>query len=428
MTRLWHGFAPMGAVDKAELVLERGEGCRVWDAAGNEYLDAAASLWFVNVGYGRQEIAEAVARQMAKLSANHCFGDHANDQAIGLADRVIELSPFDEGAVFFGSGGSDAVDSAGKISRRYWSLVGQPEKTVIASRRLGYHGMHAYGTSLAGIPANKEGLGELVGDTVQVAWDDPSELAGLAERNPGRIAAFIGEPVMGAGAVMVPPDDYWREIERICREHDILYISDEVICGFGRLGTWFGCQTYGVTPDIMTCAKGISSGYIPLGAAVVSSRIKDAFWAEGAPPFRHGVTYMGHPVACAAAHANLDIIEREGLVDRVREMAPTLTKLLEPLRDLPLVADVRSKGLMGAVEFTAEALADRPTLSEIINVGARRHGVLTRGLRGVGVQISPPFVVTEDELSRMIEGIANSITDAAQASGAAPVLSEPTVR
>jgi len=414
MTRLWHGFAPMGAVDSAEFVLVRGDGARVYDRDGREYLDATAGLWFCSVGHGRQEIADAAAAQMATLAAHHCFGDHANEPAIALADRIAALAPLEDGAVFFGSGGSDAVDTAGKLARRYWSLVGQPKRTVMISREHGYHGMHAYGTSLIGIPANLDGLGTLVGDTVRVRWDDPEDLEEAIDRYWDRTAAFIGEPIIGAGGVLEPPAGYWEEVRRICTERDILMIQDEVICGFGRLGTWFGAQRYGVQPDLITFAKGVTSGYLPLGGVIASAKVREPFWADGAPPFRHGYTYTGHPAVCAAAMANLDIIEREGLVDRVRELEPVLAAALEPLRELPGVGDVRHVGLLGSVEFSAEARATRPTIADEANIAARRHGVISRALRGVALQLSPPFVSTPDELQAMVDGIAAGIREVAR--------------
>ena len=410
MTRLWHGFAAMGAVDDAEFVVTRGAGTRIWDRAGREYLDASAGLWFCSVGHGRREIVEAVADQMTRLAANHCFFDHANEPALALADRIVALSPYSDGAVMFTSGGSEAIDTVCKLVRRYWNVVGQPQKTAIISRQHGYHGMNAYGTALAGIPSNLEGYGNsIIPDTLRVRWDDPEDLEELLDRHGERVAAFIGKPVIGAGGVIPPPDGYWAEVRRICTERDVLLIQDEVICGFGRLGEWFGCQRYGIEPDLITFAKGVTSGYLPLGGVIAGPRVKDVFWADGAPAFRHGFTYSGHAACCAAGLANLDILEREGLVARVRELEPVLAGLLEPLRELPLVADVRHAGLLGAVEFSADALAERPGLADRAASAIRENGVATRGLRGVGIQLSPPFVTTDDELAAMVDGVATGI-------------------
>ncbi len=412
-TRLWHGFAPMGKVDGNEFVVARGKGARVWDVDGREYLDGTAGLWFVNVGHGRSEIAQAAAAQMERLAAHHCFGDHANEPALALAERLSGVAPVDDGVVFFTNDGSESVDSAGKIARRYWSLLGQPEKQIIVSRRHAYHGMNAYGTSLAGIPANMEGFGRLIEGTATVAWDDPADLARTLDELEGRVAAFIGEPVIGAGGVIPPPDGYWQEVARICRERDVLYISDEVICGFGRLGEWFGAKRYGVQPDLITCAKGITSGYVPLGAVVASRRVWEPFWADDAPPFRHGYTYTGHAVACATGLAVLDIYEREDLFARVRQLEPFLRGQMEALVDLPGVAEVRTEGLCAAVEFTAEALAETRGLVDVAAVASRNHGVITRGLRGVALQLSPAFVSTEDELAAMVEGLRAAVLEVA---------------
>ena len=410
-TRLWHPFAAMGKVDGHELVLTRGEGCRVWDADGNEYLDATAGLWFANVGHGRAEIANAVGEQLRTLASHHIFGDHANEPALQLASRVAALAPVPDAAVFFGSGGGEAIDTAGKIVRRYWSLTGHPERTVVVSRRFAYHGTNAYGTSLSGIPAVRDGYGQLVGDVAEVAHDDPADLARVLDELDGRVAAFVGEPMIGAGGAIPPPDGYWPEVERICREHDALLICDEVISGFGRLGRWFGCERYGFTPDLITCAKGISSGYVPLGAVIASGRVRAPFWDEAAAPFLHGGTYAGHPGACVAGLVNIDILEREGLIERVMELEPVLAALLEPLAELPGVAEVRSVGLAGAIELEPDLLASTPTAGPAAMAAARRHGVITRVLRGVALQISPPLVVTEDELVAMVSGVAAAVEE-----------------
>jgi adenosylmethionine-8-amino-7-oxononanoate aminotransferase len=409
--RLWHPFAAMGKVDGHELVLTRGDGSRVWDADGNEYLDGTAGLWFANVGHGRSEIADAVATQLRTLAAHHVFGDHANEPALALAARVADLAPLDDAAVLFGTGGAEAVDTAAKIVRRYWALVGQPDRTVIVSRRYAYHGTNAYGTSLSGIPAVRDGYGTLVEDVAEVAHDDPTDLERVLDELGPRAAAFMGEPMIGAGGAIPAVEGYWPEVERICRERDVLLVADEVISGFGRLGRWFGCERYGFTPDLMTCAKGISSGYVPLGAVVVGGRVREPFWREDAAPFVHGGTYSGHTGACVAALVNLDILERELLVERVATLEPTLAQLLEPVRELTGVADVRSVGLAGAVELDGGLLADNPAAGAAVVLAARRRGVLTRLLRGVALQISPPFVVTEDELERIVDGIAAALQE-----------------
>jgi adenosylmethionine-8-amino-7-oxononanoate aminotransferase len=411
--RLWHPFAAMGKVDGHELVLARGEGCRIWDVEGNEYVDATAGLWFASVGHGRAEIADAVAEQLRTLAAHHIFGDQANEPALELAQRLAALSPVPDAAVFFCSGGGDAVDTAAKIVRRHWALIGQPQRTVIVSRSHAYHGTNAYGTSLSGIPAVRDGYGTLVGDVAEVPHDDAEALARALDELGERAAGFIGEPMIGAGGAIPPPDDYWPAVERICRERGVLLIADEVISGFGRLGHWFGCERYGFTPDLMTCAKGITSGYVPLGAVIVSGAVRAPFWDESAAPFLQGGTYSGHPAACVAALANLDILERERLVERVAALEPVLRDLLMPLAEIPGVGEIRSVGLAAAVELDARLLTENPGAPAAAMLAARRHGVLTRALRGVALQISPPFTVTVEELGTIVDGVSSGIREIA---------------
>ena len=416
-TPLWHPFAAMGKVDGHELVLTRGEGCRVWDAEGNEYLDATAGLWFVNVGHGRAEIADAVSEQLRTLAAHHVFGDHANPPALELAARLADLAPVHDAVVFFGSSGGEAIDTAAKIARRYWTLLGRPERTVVLSRRFAYHGTNAYGTSLSGIPAVRDGYGTLVGDVSEVANDDPADLERALDELDGRVAAFVGEPVIGAGGVIPPPEGYWPAVAEICRERDVLLIADEVISGFGRLGAWFGCERYGFVPDLMTCAKGISSGYVPLSAVIASGRVRAPFWDESAAPFLHGGTYAGHPGACVAGLVNLDIIERERLVERASQLEHVLRDLVAPLAELDGVADVRCAGLAAAVELDGDLLAAHPTAGVAVVTAARRHGVISRALRGVALQISPPLVVTEDELATIAGGLRAAVEETVSSIG-----------
>jgi putrescine aminotransferase len=410
--RLWHPFAAMGKVDGHELVLVRGQGCRIWDAGGAEYLDATAGLWFANVGHGRVEIADAVAEQLRTLAAHHIFGDQANEPALALAQRLADRSPVPDAAVLFGTSGGEAVDAAAKIVRRYWALLGQPQRTVIVSRRHAYHGTNAYGTSLSGIPAIRDGYGMLIEDVAEVPYDEVDAVARTLDRLGDRAAAFIGEPMIGAGGAIPPPEGYWPDVERICRERGVLLIADEVISGFGRLGTWFGCERYGFTPDLMTCAKGMTSGYVPLGAVIVSGSVRAPFWEESAAPFLQGGTYSGHPAACVAGLVNMEILEREGLVERVAELEPLLRDLLAPLREIAGVEDVRSVGLAAAVQLDPDLLAEHPGAPAGAMMAARRHGVLTRVLRGVALQVSPPFIVTEEELEAIVAGIAAGVREA----------------
>lgn len=405
MTRLWRGMAKMASSAGHEVVIVRGEGARVWDRDGNEYLDATASLWYANVGHGRPEIAEAVALQMKQLEAFHTFDVYANEPALELAERVAEIAPVDDARVFLTpGGGSDAVDSACKIARRYWSLLGRPDKRLICARSNAYHGMNAYGTSLAGIAPNREGFGELIPDVAFVEWSSVAEVAELFERSEDQLAAFIGEPVIGAGGLYPPPEGYWEQIARLCREHEVLLISDEVISGFGRLGRWFGCQRYAFEPDLLTCAKGLTSGYSPLGAVIASKRVAAPFWEDPeAPLFRHGYTYAGHPTACAAALANLRILKDEKLVERVADLeAPFRETLAAAFGGCEAAGDIRGAGLLAAVPVRDVLLEQVPDLPLKIAARARDHGVVVRGLSGA-IQLSPPFVVTIEEIATIGE-------------------------
>jgi putrescine aminotransferase len=416
-TSLWKPFANMGSLAGHEIVITRSEGSTVYDRGGNAYLDATGSLWYCNVGHGRTEIADAAAKQMRELAAWHMFEFFSNPPAEELATRVATLSGIEGAKVFLTSGGgSDAIDTAAKLARAYWTASGKPEKRAVLSRSLAYHGMNAYGTSLGGIPLLVSSYEPLVGEVERVQWDDAAALAEAIDRiGPERVAAFFCEPVMGAGGVLHPPEGYLAEVQRICRERDVLFVADEVICGFGRLGEWFGSQRLGITPDLMTCAKGLSSGYAPLGAVVASGRVAEPFWREGTEhSFRHGYTYSGHPTACAVALANLDIMEREQLVPRVRELEPVVERVLKPLADHPLVSEVRAGlGLLGAVEIEEGPRTDDPTLVPRIVKASREHGVLTRALRGAALQVSPPFVITEQELERVAQAFAAALDDVA---------------
>jgi putrescine---pyruvate transaminase len=414
VTRFWHPFADMAAVQAAgEVSIVRGEGVYVWDADGNRYLDASASLWYCNVGHGRAEIADAVAAQLRRLEAYSTFGDLTNPPTSELADRVAGFAPVPDSRVFLTSGGSDSIDTATKIVRRYWYLAGQPERTVLIRRQRAYHGMHTAGTSLAGIPANLEGYGSLLLDVVEVPWADPEGLREAIERvGADRVAAFFCEPVLGAGGVYPPPDGYLEAVRQVCRDHDVLFVADEVITGFGRCGAWFASGRWELEPDLVTCAKGITSGYLPLGAVVAAPSVWGPFWAEGAGMFRHGYTYSGHAAASAAALANLDIIEREGLLTRAMQLEGELTTALAPLAAHPIVSEVRSgAGVLAGVQIDPEVTASDPGFMGRVVPACRKQGIMTRALASGAIQVSPPLVLDADGLAELAGGVEAALDD-----------------
>jgi putrescine aminotransferase len=408
-TKLWHSQAHMPTVKHSERVIVRGEGAYIWTEDGHRLLDLPASLWYCNVGHGRRRIAEAVAEQMSKIEAYSTFQRYATPPALELAARVAAMAPVDDARVCLTSGGSDSVELAGKLVRRYWDVMGRPDKRIIVTRREGYHGLHGIGTSIAGIDVNREGYGELIRETARIDNDNPESLQALIhERGADTIGAVFCEPVIGTGGVFYPKPGYLQSIQALCREHDILFVADEVITGFGRTGEMFACERYDLRPDMLLVAKGISSGYLPLGAVIVAHRLWEPFWADDSElTFRHGLTYAGHATACAAALANLDILEEEELVGRVAMLEGSVEAALRPLESHPLVREVRAGvGLLAAVE-----LHDRAAAAEVAELMVD-NGVLGRQLNDGAIHISPPFVITEHELAVVAEVIADALDQA----------------
>jgi adenosylmethionine-8-amino-7-oxononanoate aminotransferase len=407
-TALWHSQAQMSVVKHAELVIERGEGVWLWDENGRRLLDTPAGLWYCNVGHGRKEIADAVARQMSAIETYHTFNQYANRPAHDLAARLSELAPIENGKVFLTSGGSDAIDTAGKLIRRYWSAMDRPDKKTIITRERGYHGLHTLGTSIVGLEINREGLGQLVPEAARVGTNDASELQALVDdMGADQIAAFFAEPIVGTGGVLHPRPGYFEEIQRICRENDILFVADEVVCGFGRTGEMFGTERFGLSPDLMVFAKGVTSGYLPLGGVIVGERVAEPFWEDGSSlVFRHGLTYAGHASVCASAMANLDILEREQLVARVRELESVLASALSPLGEHTLVREVRT----GIGLLTGIVLVDHVTALRVSD-RCLGKGVLMRALPDGVLHISPPFVITEDEIRFLAEVLAEALDE-----------------
>ncbi len=416
-------------------VITRAEGCTVYDGDGAAILDGMAGLWCVNVGYGREELARAAYEQMLELPFYNTFFKTATPPAIELAARIAGLLGGDLQHVFFNNSGSESNDTVLRLVRHYWAISGQPERKVFISRWNAYHGSTVGSASLGGMkPMHAQGdlpvadishvmqpywFNEGFGEDVEafgVRAADAIE-ARILEIGPERVAAFIGEPVQGAGGVIIPPPNYWKRVEAICRKYGVLLVSDEVICGFGRLGQWFGFQHYGVTPDIVSMAKGLSSGYLPISATGVSSKIVEALRAHGGE-FVHGFTYSGHPAAAAVALKNIDIMERENLVARTREdTGPYLAAALKRLEGHPLVGQVRSLGLIGAVEIVAAPGTNRRFTGKegkagpIVRDLCIKNGLMVRGIRD-SIVCCPPLIISHGEIDRMVDIMLASLTEA----------------
>lgn len=402
---LWSAQAHLPSVLGRQLVIERGEGSYLHTVDGRRLFDGTAGLWHANIGHSHPALAEAAFAQMRKLETYHVFGRFVNDQALALAERLSALSPIDDPKVLLNSGGSDAIDVACKLARRHWQREGRTDKTVILSREHAYHGLHAFGTSIAGLDFNREGFGtdSLVPETRRVPAHDVAALeATIAELGADSIAAIVTEPIQGTGGVNPPAPGYLEALQRLCRENDILFILDEVITGFGRTGTMFAAERYGVHPDLITFAKGVTSGYAPLGGVLVAPRIWQPFYVDDAatPIFRYGATYSGHATACAVAMANLDVLESDGLVPRAAELEQLLHRHLKELASQrPSVVEVRVAGFLGGVALH-ESLEATDVADKLIDVG-----FIARPLRGNTLQLSPPFIVTDDEVTRMVSAI-----------------------
>jgi len=431
---------------KGVRVITHGDGVYVWDSDGRRIFDAMSGLWCVNVGYGQDALIEAATQQLRTLPYYNAFFQTTTPPATALAERLAALAPPQLRHVFFCSSGSEANDTVIRLVRRYWDLMGQPDRKVIISRRNAYHGSTIAAASLGGMAPMHAQAGLPLPNIVHI--DQPHfwahrdgaargldrEEFGLvaarwleekiAEIGPGRVAAFVGEPVQGAGGVVVPPSTYWPEIQRICDRHGILLVSDEVVCGFGRTGQWWGCETFGTRPDLMTFAKGVTSGYVPLGGVMVGERVARVLIERGGE-FEHGYTYSGHPVACAVALANLDLIEEQRLVERVREdTGPYLAEQLGKLLDHPMVGEVQSCGLMAAVQLCRDvALREAFAPQVAIGMVCRRHcfdnGLVMRAV-GDRMIVAPPLIMTRaqvDELAALIRQALDRTHAEACASG-----------
>lgn len=393
-----HAFA---APRRSEfLSIVGGEGAEVWDAEGNRYIDAMASLWYMNIGYGRRRMAEAMAAEISRLGAYHTFERFTVPATEDLADLIIRLSPYEQGRVFFGSGGSDAVDTAMKLARIAQREAGHPERTVILSREQGYHGTHFGGTSAQGLPVNQEGWGALVGDVHNVAGRDLEAMTRAFAQHEGRVAAVLAEPLQGAGGVFPPPEGYLEGLRRLCDEAGAFLIFDEVITGFGRLGEWFGAQYYRVTPDMITFAKAVTSGYFPLGGVIVGPAAAGALEANEGFVLRHGYTYSGHPVGGVAGLTALAIQTEEDLLGRAPVIGERLSAGLHALRADGLVADVRGAGAVWGIGLDPEKDPVK------VRDAALDLGVIVRPLPMNSISFCPPLVITDAQIDRVVDVMA----------------------
>ena len=419
-------------------IITRADGVFITDAEGKSLLDGMAGLWCVNVGYGREELARVAYEQMLELPYYNTFFKTATPPPVKLAAKIAEkmaLSNPDLTHVFFNSSGSEANDTLLRLVRYYWELKGEPERKIIISRKNAYHGSTVAGMSLGGMSFMHAQGGPLVPGIEHVDQpyhfgegfgEDEEAFAtrvanSIEERilavGPEKVAAFIGEPVQGAGGVIIPPASYWPKVEAICRKYGILLICDEVICGFGRLGHWFGHQHYGIKPDLIAMAKGMSSGYLPISAVGVSKKIIDVLLEKGGD-FVHGYTYSGHPTCAAVSLANIEIMENEGLIERTRDVTgPYLAKALKRLEAHPLVGQVRSLGLIGAVEIVSEKGTNKRfkgaegTAGPIVRDLCIKNGLMVRGIRD-SIVMCPPLIITEAEIDQIVDTIEKALNEA----------------
>jgi putrescine---pyruvate transaminase len=413
------------------LVIDHADGVYLWDSDGNRLLDGMAGLWCVNIGYGRTELIEAAANQMRELPYYNTFFKTTTPVIARLAAELAELAPAGLDRVFFANSGSEANDTNIRLVRSYWARLGKPRRRAIISRHYAYHGSTIAAASLTGLEAMHDIEGVPIADVHHAPapfwWAEGGDLTpeqhglqaarGLEETllrvGPENVGAFIGEPVMGAGGVMVPPPGYWAQVQRICRKYDILLIADEVICGFGRTGNWFGSQTFDIQPDIMTVAKGLSSGYLPISGSMFGERLAQVLM-DGPGRFPHGYTYSGHPAAAAVALENIALLKREGVVERVREeIGPYFMQRLGSLLEHPLVGEVRGIGLMAAVELTRDKTGRSPvtppgSLATPVRNLCFRNGLVTRAVRDCLV-FSPPLIIDKSEVDELVDKLKCSL-------------------
>ena len=409
---------------KKSRIITRADGVYIYDADDNQILDGMSGLWCVNAGYGRDELVDAAANQLRELPYYNSFFQCAHPPSIELSRMLMEITQPQFNRVFYTGSGSESIDTMIRMVRRYWDLLDQPERQFIISRENAYHGSTVAGASLGGMKPMHEQGGTLGGiaHIEQPYWFgsdrtlSPDEFGlqtaralgkKIEELGPERVAAFVGEPIQGAGGVIIPPDTYWPEIQRICDEYGILLVTDEVICGFGRLGEWFGADHYAVTPDLMTFAKGVTSGYLPLGGVMVGDRVSDVLIDKGGE-FYHGYTYSGHPASCAVAIENIHILKRENLIERVRDdIGPYLQEKWQTLAEHPIVGETRMVGLMGALELvgnkeTLERFDEDAGAGTICRDHLVNNGLVMRAV-GDSIVVAPPLVLTYEQADELVE-------------------------
>ena len=419
--------APAGSVP--QLIFAGGRGATLTDIDGRDYIDGMASLWNVNVGYGRTVLADAAAEQMKALAFSSAYGGFGTAPAIQLATKLAELAPGDLEVTYFASGGAEANDTAYKIARLYWKLRGEPGRVNIVSRIRDYHGLTYGATSATGLANFWKGFEPLAPGFLHAPSPDPYRYSGegsagagyvqaleqvVLDAGPQTVAAVVVEPVQGAGGVIVPPNDYFPLLRKLCDKYGLLLIADEVITGFGRTGRWFGMENWNVNADLMIFAKGVTSGYLPLSGVMLTHAIHDTLKSVKGP-FAHGFTYSGHPTACAVGLRNLQIIEEERLVERVAENGAHLQRRLQELRSHEIVGDVRGLGLIAGVEFVrdreSKQLFDPASgVARRVWLAAMESGVIFRPLAGDVIATSPPFVITIKEIDRLVEVLDAAIS------------------
>jgi len=393
-----HPFAKPTRTDFRTLV--RGQGSVVYDNHGNQYIDGMASLWYCAVGHGRSDMAEAIARQAGTLAAYSTFDPFTNEPAEELAEKLVAIGPIPKSRIFFTSSGSESVDTAMKLARLAHVQSGHPERTLIISRQRGYHGTTYGGTSAQGIPPNREGYGPLVGDVEQVGADDIEAMATLMAQRGNTIAAVLVEPLQGAGGVFPPTEGYLESVRRLCDQHGAFLIFDEVISGFGRLGTWFAADHYKVVPDLMTFAKAVTSGYQPLGGVFVGPAVRAPLEADANFFLRTGFTYSGHPTACAAALKNIEILEREDLLARSVHIGKRLSTGLQSLADDGLIASIRGDGAVWAASHHPhrDPMVIRDKMLDL--------GVITRAIGADANTFCPPLVTSDSQIDQIVDTLA----------------------